>query len=56
MRLLDHVYSEGGNDFEHTCPECGTVFDVEVEAIPSFTLTKRAAQQGRAVDAPQAGA
>ena len=40
-RLNDHVFTNGGNDFEHTCPVCGTVFEVEVHPIPTFTLTRK---------------
>ena len=41
QRLTEHVFTHGGNDFEHTCPMCGAVFEVEVEPIPAFKITKK---------------
>jgi len=44
---LVNVYAEfaGGGDyscnFEMECPKCEKVFDVEVETVPEFHLTKK---------------
>lgn len=36
--LLNHVFQEGGGDFEIECPGCHNILNVTVEAIPSFSL------------------
>jgi|GEM_PF-5494339 len=42
--LLDHVYSEGRRDFKTKCPNCSTMLEISVEAVPSFLITKAVAE------------
>jgi hypothetical protein len=49
-QLCNHVFSEGGRDFDYECPGCGCLLSVTVEPVPSFSisLAAQAAQRGEA--------
>jgi len=34
--LAEHVYSEGGGDFEAQCPQCESILEVTFEPVPAF--------------------
>jgi hypothetical protein len=39
-QLCNHVYSEGGKDFEYECPGCGGMLSIEVEPVPAFAISR----------------
>ena len=43
--LTNHVYSEGGRDFEYECPSCGHGLDIIVQPVPAFSISKLGATQ-----------
>ena len=43
--LVNHVYAEGGRDFETECPNCKTMLEIEVQPVPAFTIAKVAVKQ-----------
>jgi len=53
QELLNHVYSEGGRDFETECPCCETMLEIGVEAVPSFTIAKIAVEHSVEPTAPR---
>lgn len=48
--LANHVYSEGGRDFEIKCPNCETMLEIEVEPVPAFAIKKVAVEYGVQAD------
>lgn len=37
--LRQHVYEEGGRDFEYECPSCEHMMYIEVEPVPAFSIS-----------------
>lgn len=40
QELSNHVYSEGGKDFEYECPSCGHGLEITVEPVPAFSISE----------------
>jgi hypothetical protein len=54
--LVNHVFSEGGRDFETECPNCNTMLEIEVQPVPAFTIAKVAVEQSVQSDGLQVSA
>jgi predicted RNA-binding Zn-ribbon protein involved in translation (DUF1610 family) len=54
--LTNHVYSEGGKDFEYECPSCGCGLEIMIVPVPAFTISKvKSALTQRGADLSERG-